>query len=430
MTATAAGHSTAMPSGRRNYFVTGLHSSSCSGPASLHVITGLWKHTGGPAETVPALCSSLAAGGSRTSLATLRGDMADTVKSAAAAGVNVHVYPPTVRHTVWYSRSLHTDLPALVADHDVIHAHAMWQAPGWLACAEARRQGRPIVISPRGSLLPQRLAKSRFKKQLAALLFDRRNVRGAAAMHATSHEEALSIRTFGYHGPLAIIPNGINVPSDADLALSMVAEPEFRSRFPETIGKRVLLFLSRIEPTKGVVSLARVWGRIAARHDDWHLVIAGPDERNHVQEVRRILDAHGASRRTSVAGPLYTTARDQAFAACELFVLPTRSENFGMAIGESLARSRPVITTVGAPWPGLQDHDCGWWIPHGEDALEHTLSHALALPASTLGFMGARGRRWMQQDHAWAAVASRMARVYRWLVGREPQHPADIHFPN
>ena len=428
MTATAAGHSTAMPSGRRNYFVTGLHSSSCSGPASLHVITGLWKHTGGPAETVPALCSSLAAGGSRTSLATLRGDMADTVKSAAAAGVNVHVYPPTVRHTVWYSRSLHTDLPALVADHDVIHAHAMWQAPGWLACAEARRQGRPIVISPRGSLLPQRLAKSRFKKQLAALLFDRRNVRGAAAMHATSHEEALSIRTFGYHGPLAIIPNGINVPSDADLALSMVAEPEFRSRFPETIGKRVLLFLSRIEPTKGVVSLARVWGRIAARHDDWHLVIAGPDERNHVQEVRRILDAHGASRRTSVAGPLYTTARDQAFAACELFVLPTRSENFGMAIGESLARSRPVITTVGAPWPGLQDHDCGWWIPMTADAIRTTIRTATSTDLQMLAAMGRRGREHAIACFTWPAIGSQMAVVYRWLAGSDAL-PSCVQFP-
>lgn len=415
-----------MPSGRHDLFVTEISSSSCSGPSSLHVITGLWKHTGGPAETVPALCSSLAAGGSRTSLATLRGDMADTVAPAAATGVNVHIYPPTVRHTVWYSRSLHKHLPALVADHDVIHAHAMWQAPGWLACAEARRQGRPIVISPRGSLLPQRLAKSRCKKQLASLLFDRRNVRGAAAMHATSHEEAISIRAFGYQGPLAVIPNGVEVPSDTDLALSMAAEPDFRSRFPETTGKRVLLFLSRIEPTKGVVSLAHVWGKIAPRHTDWHLVIAGPDERNHVRKVRRILDAHGASRRTSVAGPLYTTERDQAFAACELFVLPTRSENFGMAIGESLARSRPVITTVGAPWPGLQDHECGWWIPHGEDALEHALDEALSLPASTLGRMGARGREWMQRDYAWPAIAARMHSVYRWLVGGPDKPPCDV----
>lgn len=406
--------------------MTGLHAASGSAPASLHVITGLWKHTGGPAETVPTLCSSLVADGSRTALATLRGDMADTVAKAAAAGVNVQIFPPTIRHTVWYSRSLHARLPALIADHDVVHAHAMWQAPGWLACAEARRQGRPIVISPRGSLLPQRLAKSRLKKQLASLLFDRRNVGGAAAMHATSHEEAISIRAFGYQGPLAVIPNGVEVPSDTDLALSMAAEPDFRSRFPETTGKRVLLFLSRIEPTKGVVSLAHVWGKIAPRHTDWHLVIAGPDERNHVREVRRILDAHGASRRTSVAGPLYTTERDQAFAACELFVLPTRSENFGMAIGESLARSRPVITTVGAPWPGLQDHECGWWIPHGEDALEHALDEALSLPASTLGRMGARGREWMQRDYAWPAIAARMHSVYRWLVGGPDKPPCDV----
>ncbi len=398
---------------------------SCSDPASLHIITGLWRHTGGPAETVPALCGGLAKAASRASIAVLAGDMADAVHDAARAGVNVRIFAATIRHTVWYSRSLQRCLPALVAAHDIVHAHAMWQAPGWMACEEAMKQGRPFVLSPRGSLLPQRLAKSRLKKRLASLFFDGRNVRRCALMHATSTEEAESIRSYGYRGPIAVIPNGIDVPDDSALLHWREHADAFRARFPETAGKRLLLFLSRIEPIKGVTSLASAWGEIAHRHPDWHLVIAGPVERNHVQEVTGILAARGVAGRTTLAGPLYGEDRERAFASSEAFVLPTKSENFGMVIGESLARGVPVITTVGAPWPGLVDRACGWWIPHGEHALTACLDEALTTPACGLREMGARGRLWMQKDFAWPAICGRMRDVYRWLLGQASQKPTD-----
>jgi len=399
-----------------------------SGPASLHVITGLWRHTGGPAQTVPSLCSGLAATGSRASIAVLAGDMAAAVDQAARAGVHVNTFPATVRHTVWYSRSLQRSLPHLVASHDLVHAHAMWQAPGWMACQEALRQNRPFVLSPRGSLLPQRLAKSRLKKQVAALFFDARNVRRCALMHATSVEEAESIRSYGYRGPIAVIPNGIDVPADSTLLDSRRLAETFRARFPETAGKRLLLFLSRIEPIKGVTSLASVWGDLAHRYPDWHLVIAGPVERNHIEDVKRILASRNVACRTSLTGPLYGEAREQAFAASDLFVLPTMSENFGMVIGESLARGIPAITTVGAPWPGLVAHSCGWWIPHGSQALSQCLHDALAAPASSLQDMGARGRRWMQRDFAWPATCWRMRMVYQWIVGAATQPTTDTLF--
>lgn len=396
-----------------------------SSPASLHVITGLWRHTGGPAETVPALCSGLSAAGAPVSIAVLAGDMADGVHEAARAGVDVRMFPANIRHTVWYSRELHRNIPALVASHDIVHAHAMWQSPGWMACEEAVAQGRPFVLSPRGSLLPKRLAKSRLKKRLAAVFFDGRNVRRCALMHATSTEEAESIRNFGYRGPIALIPNGINVPHDSTVLHWRTHADAFRSRFPEMAGKRLLLFLSRIEPIKGVTSLATAWGEIAHRHPDWHLVIAGPVERNHVQDVTGILESYGVAGRTTVAGPLYGEHREQAFAACDIFVLPTKSENFGMVVGESLARSVPVITTVGAPWPGLIDHACGWWIAHGESALTACLDEALTTPPAALREMGGRGRLWMQRDFAWPAICGRMLDAYRWLLGQASQTPTD-----
>lgn len=396
------------------------------GPSSLHVITGLWRHTGGPAETVPALCGGLVRAGAPVTLATLAGDLADPVRTAAAAGVDVRTFPASVRHTMWYSRSLHAALPDLVADHDLVHAHAMWQAPGWLACEEAVRRGKPLVISPRGSLLPRRLAKSRLKKRLASLLFDGRNVRRCSLMHATSDEEAGSIRTFGYRGPIAVIPNGIEVPDDSTLRLAAGRCAALHRRYPETAGRRLLLFLSRIEPIKGVTSLAKAWGRLAAGHPEWHLVIAGPAERNHDHEVCEILDSSGVLHRTTLAGPLYGDDREAAFAACEVFVLPTTSENFGMVIGEALARGRPVITTLGAPWPGIVDHDCGWRIPLGDGCLVECLDGAMSTPPSTLRAMGDRGRGWMQRDFSWPSICGRMRGAYDWTLGRVAATPPDV----
>ena len=73
----------------------------------LHVITGLWKNTGGPAEVIPAICTAMVDAGADVTLATLAGDSAQSVDDAAAHGVRVLRYPPTFRHTIWYSRELH-----------------------------------------------------------------------------------------------------------------------------------------------------------------------------------------------------------------------------------------------------------------------------------------------------------------------------------
>jgi glycosyltransferase involved in cell wall biosynthesis len=396
----------------------------------LHVITGLWKNTGGPAEVIPAICTAMVDAGVDVTLATLAGDSAQSVDDAAAHGVCVLRYPPTLRHTIWYSRELHRHIEHLASEHDIVHIHGIWQFPDWVAAASARRAGIPYVISPHGLLQPARLKKSSLKKRVATVLADRAMLNQASCLHATAPDEADAFRLFGYRGPIAMIPNGITPAERLGDDRAAMLEAAFRHDFPETQGRRLLLFLSRIEPIKGVTTLARAWSECAGQFPDWHLVVVGPDERSHLRDVLAILRDGGVLDRTTITGPLYGERKTAAYLASDLFVLPTISENFGLVIGEALSHRLPVITTTGAPWSGIVDHECGWWIDPSQTALLDALRVALPLPRAELAARGERGAAWIDADYTWEAESRLLMQTYDWLLGRQPRRPDFVAFDN
>src|SRR5262249_30773618 len=105
----------------------------------------------------------------------------------------------------------------------------------------------------------------------------------------------------------------------------------------------------------------------------------------------------------------------------DLFVLPTLNENFGLTVAEALASGIPAISTKGAPWAGLEQEGCGWWIEHGVDALTAALDRAMVMAPQVLMRMGANGRAWVGREFCWDRVARDMLAVYRWVAqGAEP----------
>src|SRR5262249_11505939 len=134
-------------------------------------------------------------------------------------------------------------------------------------------------------------------------------------------------------------------------------------------GQKTALFLGRIHPKKGLPMLIEAWGQVRPR--GWKLQIAGPDEAGHRREVGR---AGMATRLTDVVqflGPVEPWAKEAVYFGADLFVLPTYSESFGMAVAEALAHGLAVLTTTGAPWPALAKEGCGWQVePTVEDITE------------------------------------------------------------
>jgi glycosyltransferase involved in cell wall biosynthesis len=247
------------------------------------------------------------------------------------------------------------------------------------------------------------LGFSRVKKVLFWHLLQGPAIRCVACYHATSRQEYEDIRAYGLTQPVAIIPNGIDLPQF------------FPTR--TSAADRVALSLGRIHPKKGLERLVSAWAKVEAAYPGWRLRIVGQAEVGHDVQLRA-LAATLKLGHVSIEPAIYGEEKYAAFREADFFVLPTLNENFAMTVAESLAAGTPVISTKGAPWAGLEVERCGWWIDHGIEPLVAALSGAMVLPREELRAMGARGQAWMARDFGWDAIASKMAAVYAWLAGK------------
>lgn len=368
----------------------------------VHVIRSVSSEHGGPSVTVPALCEGL---GALTGPVDLH--VTDTfVPPVDARLVRVHGHrcvPGGDR--LGLSWELHRALVAAGREADIIHSHGLWLPPN-LDVNWATRGGRAkLVLSPRGMLEAYALERRRMAKCAVWMLGQRAAVRAAACIHVTSDSEHDAVRAAGLKNPVAVIPNGVSLP--APLAASGARR-----------ALRRLLFLGRLDHKKGVDFLLEAWARVAPEFPQWELTVVGPS----TGDYGRALEVESRARavpRIRFEGPRYGADRDRELAEAELFVLPTRSENFGMTVAEALAAGTPVICSKGAPWSRLEREDCGTWIDIGSEPLVRCLRETLTLSPEELVRRGARGRAWMEREYAWRVQAEKMFSVYRWLWGGE-----------
>lgn len=379
----------------------------------LHVVAGLPRNGGGLAEIVPRYAAATARLGHEVTIATVADATAPlsvAVDEAVAAGVKIVRCEPAVPRALYHSRELSRRLPTLVAAAHLVHVHSNWTFPVWRAAHCALVAGKPLIMSPHGCLAPMSLAHSAWKKRLAGL-FDRRLLRQAAAIHATSDMERDWIERYVGTGPrIYVIPNGVELPAAAAAA----AKPARRTR--------QVLYVGRLHPLKGLDLLLEAWGRVRRSLPDgqpWQLVVAGPDE----QRTRMRLEEQ--ARRTgldnvSFIGAVFGAEKAAAFAAADLFVLPSRSENFGIAVAEALAAGVPVITTKATPWSELSG-PCGWWVDATSESIAVALDAAMHLSDAERVAMGAKGRALVEARYQWPAVGRAMVAAYQELVGPDPR---------
>ncbi len=360
----------------------------------VHVVPHIDQEAAGPSYSVPRLCQSLAICGNEVELTCLaaRGNI---------PGVALDLHPQwPILSRFAVSSSLARALGHKAQEVDIVHNHSLWSmvnvAAGWVVPGRRAK----LVTSPRGTLSTWALSRSRGVKRVLWPL-QRRALSRADLLHATSEVELQEIRAQGFTAPVAVVPNGIDLP---DLPLLR----------PDT-GVRTLLFLSRIHPTKGLDRLLQAWAQLQPVHPQWRLVIAGRGEQAHMHEVQSLAAALGV-RHVAFPGPLYGDAKAQAYFEADLFVLPTHSENFGMVVAEALAHGCPAMVSRGAPWPGLEPEGCGWWVDNSVQTLTAALDTAMQLPPEQLATMGLLGRAWMERDFGWATIGQKMDAAYRWLL--------------
>lgn len=393
----------------------------------VHCIGTVCPASGGPARSVPGLSCGL-----------IRNDVDVTLVSCRPNDDKPPMIAP-LQFVVpngydWLKTYIRATILRLAPN--IIHDHGIWQWNNHLVIQSAIQSKIPTVISPRGMLEPWSLNAKKWKKRFAMWIYQRRDLMAATALHATVASEAEQFRKLGFKQPIIVSPNGVDFP---------VAMP---ARVQRDDGKKTALFLSRIHPKKGLMELVEAWasfrssevlkctreevarvGNCAAKTNEiahartyeflnWHFEYAGPDCDGYLAEVQqRIRDLNVESDFTYL-GNLGDAEKWRAYRRADLFVLPTYSENFGIAVAEALAAGLPVLTTTGAPWRVLHDKRCGWWIEPGADALTAALPMVLRTGRDQLQEMGERGQSYATMTFSWDQIACEMKRAYEWMLGR------------
>lgn len=236
-----------------------------------------------------------------------------------------------------------------VVNYDVVHVHAVFSfstlAAGW-AC---RMRGVPYVVRPLGVLNSWGMENRRRRlKAWSFRLLDKPLLDHAAAIHYTSAQEAGEASRLRIRARPAVIPLGIDLKPFQNMP-----PPElFTARFPAVAGRPVILFLSRLDPKKNVEALLDAFSLLlAAKSDpirsDPILVIAGSGFPGYVTSLEERASTLGIQKDVIWTGHLEGNLKLSALAACDLYVLPSRSENFGIALLEAMAAGCACLSTEG-----------------------------------------------------------------------------------
>jgi poly(glycerol-phosphate) alpha-glucosyltransferase len=261
---------------------------------------------------------------------------------------------------------------------------------------------------------PWALANSGWKKQLALRLFERAHLAEASCIHALNRSEADSIRAAGFSNPIVVIPNGIDLPDPSAAPLPLPWSPD---------GRKVLLFLGRIHPKKGLDPLLRAWAKLQGDTPEiaraWRLVIAGWDDGGHQARLEALAAGLGCLNTVSFPGPVFGPAKSAAYASADAFVLPSFSEGLPMTVLEAFAHGVPVFASTACNLPEGVESGAIVPVPTEPEGLASVLASVLVDPAR-LASMAASGRKLAAERFAWATIADRWREVYYWAAGRGP----------
>lgn len=293
---------------------------------------------------------------------------------------------------------------------DVVHDSGLWLPHNHAIAVYCRKQGVRRVVSTRGMLEPWAREHKRLKKWLAWNAYQRSDLKRADAIHVTGELEAESIASLGFPDPW-IVPNGIHFPAE-----EIESTIERRAKNLHDNETRTALFLGRLHPVKGLPMLLKAW--LAVRPKKWKLRIVGPDESGHRRDLEAFIAKNSLRQEVTVLDAVNEIQKWHEMAQADLFVCPSYSENFGIAIAEAMASGLPVVTTTGTPWESIKLQEMGWWVEPTVESIGDALRAATNASAEHLARMGAASSQFVRSRFTWDRVGADMLAHYDQLLSR------------
>ena len=385
----------------------------------LHSIRSVNPAGGGPIEGIRQIGKVHLAAGRTTEIVSLDSPDDPWVKECP---LPVHALGP-VKTNYGYCSRLKPWIEANHSKYDAVIVNGLWQYSGFGVWRALRGTATPYFVYPHGMLDPwfkRAYPLKHFKKWLYWPWAEYRVLRDAAAVLFTSEEEMRASREsfWLYRCNEIVVSYGVANPPDDPV----VSQQAVLVRFPELIGKRVLLFFGRIHEKKGCDLLLRAFAKVASSDDDIRLVFAGPDQTGWVGELKALAETLKISAKVVWTGMLSGDLKWGILRVAEAFVLPSHQENFGIAVAEALSCGTPVLISNKVNiWREILDDDAGLVEPDDQPGADRLLERWIALPAERRDAMRGKTRQCFQSRFEVAKAAGSIVEVVNKYRTR-PEH--------
>jgi len=312
-------------------------------------------------------------------------------------------------------------------EFDIAHIHALFSPVSSAAAWVCRQKNLPYILRPLGTLDPADLRKKKQLKQLYVTLIERANLAGAAAVHFTSKQEAKVSVRFGVATRDLVIPLGVQHNTDStDLRMNLLMYPEFKfmnadaknhsSTYPRSnpCSVPIVLFMSRIDPKKGLDLLIPALEKLLAEGVKFHFIMAGsnPQDSDYEAKIRWQIQASPLRSHTTITGFVTGELKAALLQAADIFVLPSYYENFGIAVAEAMVAGTPVIISDQVHiWQEVQDSESGWVGTTDVDVLTNLIKYALDNPKERQR-RGLNAQEYALKNYSWDAIAWQMIAAY------------------
>lgn len=388
----------------------------------LHVIPSVSEKHGGPTYAIRAFANASKTAGLHVTIATTDDD-------GDSARFDVPLSQPVERHGVTHfffrrdfvpykiSFGLRHWLNDNISRFDVAHIHALFSFSSLAAARAARKHHVPYVVRPLGVLNRWGMQNRRpWVKRFSFRLIELPILRHAAAIHYTAEAEGREANSL--HPALAGVPSFV-IPIPVELPTGANVADEFSHRFPVSAGRKLVLFLSRIDEKKGIEQLLNAFAHVQSVEPQAMLVIAGSGNDHYVRELRRMSEGLGIENAVLWTGFLDRDQKAEALAAASMFVLPSHSENFGIAVAEALMAGVATIITEGV---GLADQvraaNAGIVVPSQTDAIASAMEELLKDPQEGRK-MAARGQELAKRLFSAATIGASLKAAYEGILSSQ-----------